>query len=78
MHITPLFHVITKEVSGVEREIEIKERWEIPENGWERVKGKLQSGFRWEFQVAIREKNKGRGSGGDSYQQLRKGTNKDG
>ena len=42
----------------------LTETW-IEQNEWERVKGKLQSGFRWEIQGAIKEKNKGRASGGD-------------
>ena len=42
----------------------LTETW-IEQNEWERVKGKLPSGFRWEIQGAIREKNKGRASGAD-------------
>ena len=37
---------------------------EIPAKQWERLKGKLPRGFRWEIQGAIRENNKGRASGG--------------
>ena len=42
----------------------LTETW-IEQTEWERVKAKLPSGFRWEIQGAIKEKNKGRASGGD-------------